>query len=143
MSASKDSDPHAVEDYIDCFEKLSKHLLNRVVNLDDQSGNTAIHYAISHNNFDIVSVLLDSKVCDVNKTNKVRLSSCLGTLLSNDLSFIGRLYSHHVSLIGKGREPNGKGCDQTALPTGRRQHQSQTSELLIHLPPLSLCHLLL
>lgn len=75
MAADKASDPHIVEDYIDSFEKISKHLLNRVVNLDDQSGNTAIHYAISHNNFDIVSVLLDSKVCDVNKTNKVCIDS--------------------------------------------------------------------
>ena len=75
VSADKESDPHAVEDYIDCFETYSKHLLNRVVNLDDKSGNTAIHYAISHNNFDIVSVLLDSKVCDVNKTNKVSIIS--------------------------------------------------------------------
>lgn len=70
VAADKTSDPHTVEGYIDCFETFSKHLLNRVVNLDDKSGNTAIHYAISHNNFDIVSVLLDSKVCDVNKTNK-------------------------------------------------------------------------
>ncbi len=75
VAADKDSDPHIVEDYIDCFETFSKHLLNRVVNLDDLSGNTAIHYAISHCNFDIVSVLLDSKVCDVNKTNKVYFTS--------------------------------------------------------------------
>ncbi|CAG2104633.1 unnamed protein product [Medioppia subpectinata] len=61
VAADQTSDSHCVEDYIDCFETFSKHLLNRVVNLDDKSGNTAIHYAISHNNFDIVSVLLDSK----------------------------------------------------------------------------------
>lgn len=28
-----------------------------------------MHYAVSHGNFDIVSILLDSKFCDVNKTN--------------------------------------------------------------------------
>lgn len=32
-------------------------------------GNTAMHYAVSHGNFDVVSILLDSKVCDVNQTN--------------------------------------------------------------------------
>lgn len=32
-------------------------------------GNTAMHYAVSHGNFDIVSILLDSKCCDVNKSN--------------------------------------------------------------------------
>lgn len=28
-----------------------------------------MHYAVSHGNFDVVSILLDSKVCDVNQTN--------------------------------------------------------------------------
>lgn len=77
-TASKDSDPATIEAYLDCFESYSKHLLNFVVNLTDSSGNTAMHYAISHSNFDVVSVLLDSKVCDVNKQNKVktRKDSC-------------------------------------------------------------------
>ncbi|CAG2177166.1 unnamed protein product, partial [Oppiella nova] len=74
VAADKESDFHCVEDYIDCFEKFSKHLLNRVVNLDDKSGNTAIHYAISLNNFDIVSVLLDSKVCDAGYTATMLVS---------------------------------------------------------------------
>lgn len=29
-----------------------------------------MHYAVSHGNFDVVSVLLDSKVCNVNQQNK-------------------------------------------------------------------------
>lgn len=33
-------------------------------------GNTAIHYAVSHCNFDIVSLLLDTGVIDLNKQNK-------------------------------------------------------------------------
>lgn len=28
-----------------------------------------MHYAVSHGNFDVVSILLDSKVCNVNQTN--------------------------------------------------------------------------
>lgn len=28
-----------------------------------------MHYAVSHGNFDVVSILLDSKVCDINATN--------------------------------------------------------------------------
>ncbi|RWS16348.1 KN motif and ankyrin repeat domain-containing protein 1-like isoform X1 [Dinothrombium tinctorium] len=70
ISSQKDSMSNVVEDYLDCFETYSKHLLNQVVNLTDSNGNTAMHYAISYSNFDIVSVLLDSKVCDVNKQNK-------------------------------------------------------------------------
>lgn len=29
-----------------------------------------MHYAVSHGNFDVVSVLLDSKVCNLNRANK-------------------------------------------------------------------------
>lgn len=29
-----------------------------------------MHYAVSHGNFDVVSQLLDSKVCDLNRANK-------------------------------------------------------------------------
>lgn len=36
-------------------------------------GNTAMHYAVSFGNFDVVSLLLDSKVCDISKQNKVRI----------------------------------------------------------------------
>ncbi|KAK8751734.1 hypothetical protein OTU49_010004, partial [Cherax quadricarinatus] len=70
VSSQKDADPHAVEDYMDVFEEYSKGLLQRVVNLSDVNGNTAMHYAVSHGNFDVVSVLLDSKVCNINHQNK-------------------------------------------------------------------------
>ena len=71
ISSSEDSDSRIVEIYLDCFEKFSTNLLDFVVNQCDSNGNTAMHYAISFYNFDIVSVLLDSKVCNVNKFNKV------------------------------------------------------------------------
>lgn len=72
VSSSKSSDPFVIEDYLDYFETLSSHLLNHIVNMTDCNGNTAMHYAISYSNFDAASILLDSKVCDVNKLNKVR-----------------------------------------------------------------------
>lgn len=70
VSSQKDANPHAVEDYMDVFEDYSKALLQRVVNLSDVNGNTAMHYAVSHGNFDVVSILLDSKVCNINQQNK-------------------------------------------------------------------------
>jgi len=36
----------------------------------DVNGNTALHYSVSHGNFDVVSVLLDSKVANPNIMNK-------------------------------------------------------------------------
>lgn len=47
---------------MDYMESLSMALLERVANLSDNNGNTALHYAVSHSCWDIVSLLLDSKV---------------------------------------------------------------------------------
>ncbi|KAK4324357.1 hypothetical protein Pmani_004984 [Petrolisthes manimaculis] len=77
ISSGKDADPHAVEDYMDVFEDYSKALLQRVVNLSDVNGNTAMHYAVSHGNFDVVSVLLDSRVCNVNQQNKAGYTAAM------------------------------------------------------------------
>ena len=61
-SSTKQSEPLMVEDYLDSIEDMSKELLNRVVNMTDVNGNTALHCSVSHGNFNVVSVLLDSKV---------------------------------------------------------------------------------
>ncbi|CAH2007936.1 unnamed protein product [Acanthoscelides obtectus] len=71
------ANPLDVEDYLDALEDMSSHLLEFVVNLSDSSGNTAMHYAVSHSNFDVVSILLDSKVCDINKPNKAGYTSVM------------------------------------------------------------------
>lgn len=84
VSSTKEADAHSVEDYMDYIESLSMALLERVANLSDNNGNTALHYAgklfsllvlmqysaisetifflVSHSQWDIVSLLLDSKV---------------------------------------------------------------------------------
>ncbi|XP_016929434.3 KN motif and ankyrin repeat domain-containing protein 2 isoform X4 [Drosophila suzukii] len=76
-SSTGKSDPHQVEDYLDYFESLSVPLLEYCVNLSDSNGNTAMHYAVSHGNFDVVSILLDSKVCDVNQMNNAGYTSVM------------------------------------------------------------------
>ncbi|MPC70977.1 KN motif and ankyrin repeat domain-containing protein 1 [Portunus trituberculatus] len=43
---------------MEAFEDYSKNLLQKVVNLANVNGNTAVHYAISHSNFDVVSMPL-------------------------------------------------------------------------------------
>jgi ankyrin repeat protein len=40
-------------------------------------GNTAMHYAVSHGNFDVVSILLDSKVCNINQPNQAGYTSVM------------------------------------------------------------------
>jgi hypothetical protein len=69
-SSTKQSNPADVEDYLDFIEDMSRELLDQVVNLVDVNGNTALHYSVSHGNFDVVSILLDSKVANANILNK-------------------------------------------------------------------------
>jgi hypothetical protein len=69
-SSTKQSNPHDVEDYLDSIEDISRELLDQVINLSDVNGNTALHYSVSHGNFDVVSILLDSKVANANILNK-------------------------------------------------------------------------
>lgn len=70
ISSTKQSNPLNVDDYLDCVEDISKDLLDQVVNMADVNGNTALHYSVSHGNFDVVSILLDSKVANANILNK-------------------------------------------------------------------------
>ncbi|KAF5276654.1 hypothetical protein FQA39_LY06458 [Lamprigera yunnana] len=77
MSSLINANPLDVEDYLDGFEDISSDLLHYIVNMVDVSGNTAMHYAVSHGNFDVVSILLDSKVCDINQPNKAGYTSVM------------------------------------------------------------------
>ncbi|KAK0162182.1 hypothetical protein PV327_008537 [Microctonus hyperodae] len=97
ISSTVVANPHDVEDYLDCFEEYSNFLLEFIVNMTDSSGNTAMHYAVSHGNFDVVSILLDSKVCDINKTNAagytaVMLAALAEVRNSTHLSVANRLF---------------------------------------------------
>ena len=38
--------------------------------VDCLQGNTALHYAVSHGNFEVVSLILDTQVVDVDQTNR-------------------------------------------------------------------------
>ena len=69
VSSTKEADPMAVEHFLDQLEQHSPDLLQHVVNFQDANGNTAMHYAVSYGNFDVVSILLDSKCCDVDRLN--------------------------------------------------------------------------
>ncbi|CAD7012825.1 unnamed protein product [Ceratitis capitata] len=70
VSSTEKANPHEVEDYLDCFEEMSVALWSTVsIWWMLMWGNTAMHYAVSHGNFDVVSILLDSKVCNVNQMN--------------------------------------------------------------------------
>lgn len=49
-----------VGDYIAAFEAISPEVLRHIINMADGNGNTALHYSVSHSNFEIVKLLLDA-----------------------------------------------------------------------------------
>lgn len=49
-----------VGDYITAFEEISPAVLRHIINVADGNGNTALHYSVSHSNFEIVKLLLDA-----------------------------------------------------------------------------------
>jgi KN motif and ankyrin repeat domain-containing protein len=95
MATKKNANAELVEHFIDALEAQStqlmdtvglssiqwrhvgSHFITQVVNMTDQNGNTALHYAVSNENFDVISVLLDSKVCRVDQMNKAGYSALM------------------------------------------------------------------
>lgn len=63
LSSQKSSIPDTVANHLLAFAEVSPALLAHVVNLADGNGNTALHYSVSHSNFHIVRLLLDTGQC--------------------------------------------------------------------------------
>ncbi|KAL0186208.1 hypothetical protein M9458_017878, partial [Cirrhinus mrigala] len=53
VSSAKMAQPSRVSNYLMAF---SEH----IVNMTDGNGNTALHYSVSHSNFTVVDLLLDT-----------------------------------------------------------------------------------
>ncbi|XP_068609243.1 KN motif and ankyrin repeat domain-containing protein 1-like [Brachionichthys hirsutus] len=70
VSSQKSAVPEILEDYLSAFRIISPSVLQRVANMADGNGNTALHYSVSHSNFGIVKKLLDAEVCKVDQQNK-------------------------------------------------------------------------
>ncbi|XP_054722150.1 KN motif and ankyrin repeat domain-containing protein 2-like [Uloborus diversus] len=123
IANQKNADPLLIEDYLDAFEEFSKLLLHRIVNLSDTNGNTALHYAVSYGNFDVVSILIDSKVCDVNKKNKAGYTSIMLVALADMRSdthhyVVQRLFS--IGDINEKATQNGQTALMLAVSHGKK-----------------------
>nr|XP_048309094.1 KN motif and ankyrin repeat domain-containing protein 4 [Myodes glareolus] len=83
VSSRKLSSPAVVAAYLLEVQPRSPHLLKLLVNLADRSGNTALHYSVSHSNFAIVKLLLDTGVCNVDHQNKAGYTAVMITPLAS------------------------------------------------------------
>lgn len=60
VSSHKSSRPEVVAAYLEALRDIQPQLLEAVVNLPDRNGNTALHYSVSHSNFQVAKLLLDT-----------------------------------------------------------------------------------
>ncbi|XP_072213616.1 KN motif and ankyrin repeat domain-containing protein 3 isoform X2 [Excalfactoria chinensis] len=98
LSSQKSSVPDTVANHLLAFAELSPALLTHVVNLADGNGNTALHYSVSHSNFHIVKLLLDTGVCNVDHQNKAGYTALMLAALAaveqeDDMNVVRRLFS--------------------------------------------------
>ncbi|XP_060087898.1 KN motif and ankyrin repeat domain-containing protein 4 isoform X2 [Heteronotia binoei] len=83
ISSRKSSSPEIVAVYLQEVEDIHPQLQNIIVNLADGNGNTALHYSVSHSNFRIVKLLLETGVCDVDHQNKAGYTAVMITPLAS------------------------------------------------------------
>ncbi|NWU86279.1 KANK3 protein, partial [Onychorhynchus coronatus] len=98
LSSQKSSVPDTVANHLLAFAEVSPALLAHVVNLADGNGNTALHYSVSHSNFHIVRLLLDTGICNVDHQNKAGYTALMLAALAaveqeNDMNVVRRLFS--------------------------------------------------
>ncbi|KAK2908033.1 hypothetical protein Q8A73_009106 [Channa argus] len=98
ISSAKMAQPSRVSDYLMAFSEVSSALLEHVVNMTDGNGNTALHYSVSHSNFSVVGLLLDTGMCNVNKQNKAGYTAIMLAALSTvkeegDMTVVKKLFS--------------------------------------------------
>ncbi|KAM8843769.1 KN motif and ankyrin repeat domain-containing protein 2 [Spinachia spinachia] len=96
VSCHKAADPAVVEAYMNTFASVSPQLLEFVINMADGNGNTALHYTVSHSNFPVVKLLLDTGLCNADKQNKAGYTAIMLTALAafhsdNDLQTVLQL----------------------------------------------------
>ncbi|XP_038571217.1 KN motif and ankyrin repeat domain-containing protein 2 [Micropterus salmoides] len=70
VSSQKNSQADTVRLYLRQVGMTTPTLLPYVVNLTDGNGNMALHYSVSHSNFPVVKLLLDTGLCETDNVNK-------------------------------------------------------------------------
>ncbi|KAB5584335.1 hypothetical protein PHYPO_G00106240 [Pangasianodon hypophthalmus] len=70
VSSQKESQADTVTVYLREVGNHTPTLLRYIVNLADGNGNMALHYSVSHSNFQVVKLLLDTGLCEVDHQNK-------------------------------------------------------------------------
>ncbi|NXA94862.1 KANK4 protein, partial [Melanocharis versteri] len=82
VSSHESSSPEVVAAYLEALGDVQPRLLEAVVNLPDRNGNTALHYSVSHSNFPVAKLLLDTGVCCLDLQNRAGYTAVMLTPLA-------------------------------------------------------------
>ncbi|NWR44772.1 KANK4 protein, partial [Regulus satrapa] len=82
VSSHKSSSPEVVAAYLEALGATQPQLLETVVNLPDRNGNTALHYSVSHSNFPVAKLLLDTGMCCLDLQNRAGYTAVMLTPLA-------------------------------------------------------------
>ncbi|NXD21022.1 KANK4 protein, partial [Spelaeornis formosus] len=82
VTSHKSSRPQVVAAYLQALGDVEAQLLERVVNLPDRNGNTALHYSVSHSNFPVTKLLLDTGKCCLDLQNHAGYTAVMLTPLA-------------------------------------------------------------
>ncbi|XP_055068852.2 KN motif and ankyrin repeat domain-containing protein 4 isoform X2 [Misgurnus anguillicaudatus] len=96
VSSQKESQADTVTLYLREVGFQTPTLLRYIVNLADGNGNMALHYSVSHSNFSVVKLLLDTGLCEVDHQNKagytaIMLASLTAAESSEDMEVAQQL----------------------------------------------------
>ncbi|XP_016427511.1 KN motif and ankyrin repeat domain-containing protein 3 [Sinocyclocheilus rhinocerous] len=97
VSSAKMAQPSRVSNYLMAFSEVSPVLLEHIANMTDGNGNTALHYSVSHSNFTVVDLLLDTGMCNVDQQNKAGYTAVMLAALSavkeeDDMAVVQKLF---------------------------------------------------
>ncbi|XP_074836239.1 KN motif and ankyrin repeat domain-containing protein 2 isoform X2 [Carettochelys insculpta] len=82
LSCHREAAREAVAGRLAAYGAISPRLLHCVVNMADRNGNTALHYTVSHSNFPLVQLLLETGLCTVDAPNKAGYTPIMLTALA-------------------------------------------------------------
>ncbi|XP_060723554.1 KN motif and ankyrin repeat domain-containing protein 4 [Tachysurus vachellii] len=114
VSSQKESQADTVTLYLREVGNHTPTLLRYIVNLADGNGNMALHYSVSHSNFQVVKLLLDTGLCEVDHQNKAGYTAIMLAALTAAEGPEDMEVSQHLLSLGNINAQAGQ-SGQTAL----------------------------
>ncbi|CAF1141644.1 unnamed protein product, partial [Rotaria sordida] len=132
ISSQKEINIHLIEKFLNNIkENFSNFLLERIINLQDANGNTALHYCVTNGHWHVINMLLDTKVCDVCLQNNagytaIMMAAVIDITNDDQRQVVRRLFCELGNLNVKTTDNN-----QTALMLAVKHGKADLVELLL------------